>query len=73
MRRSALLGGERYDAARWWDFDLSDGVWADQRGWYFSLVGEHVSSPVRFLVHADGRVGVSDRGPFTEIARRSRI
>jgi hypothetical protein len=37
-------------------------AWGGTR-WYFSWIGEHLSSPVRFLVHTDGRVGVSDGGP----------
>lgn len=68
VRRSALLCGDHYDTTRLWDFDLEDDVWPDGRGWCFGWVGEHVSSPVRFLMHTDGRVGVSDGGPFLEIA-----
>jgi hypothetical protein len=68
VRRSALLHRERHDITRLWDFNLGDGLWQDGRGWYFGWVGEHVSSPVRFLAHTDGRVGVSDGGPFVEIA-----
>jgi len=68
VRRSALLHGDRHDVTREWDFDLEEGLWPDGRGWCFGWVGEHVSSPVRFLAHTDGRVGVSDGGPFVEIA-----
>ncbi|MFC7331087.1 hypothetical protein [Marinactinospora rubrisoli] len=68
VRRSALAGRTRHDLVRRWEFDLDDGIWADRRGWYFSWTGERVSSPVRSLVHTDGRVGVSDGGPFAEVA-----
>lgn len=68
VRRSALIGRERHDVSRRWDFDLDVGAWTDRHGWYFSWVGERVSSPVRFVLHTDGRVGVSDGGPFIEVA-----
>lgn len=68
VRRSALIGHQRYDVVRRWDFDLEDGIWADGRGWYFSWVGERVSTPVRFVVHTDGRAGASNGGPFIEVA-----
>ncbi|XRQ08670.1 hypothetical protein ACN3XK_71270 [Actinomadura welshii] len=68
VRRSVLVSGERWDVCRRWDFSLDEGIWADDRGWFFSWKGEHVSTPVRFLVHTDGRVGVSDGGPFIEVA-----
>jgi hypothetical protein len=68
VSRSALIGAERHDVTRLWDFDLGAGIWADGLGWSFEWTGEHVSSPVRFLVHTDGRVGVSDGGPFIDIA-----
>lgn len=68
VRRSVLVSGERWDVCRRWDFSLDEGIWADERGWFFSWTGEHVSTPVRFLVHTDGRVGVSNGGPFIEVA-----
>ncbi|GAA3948559.1 hypothetical protein GCM10023085_33570 [Actinomadura viridis] len=68
VRRSALVSGERHDDSRRWDFSLDEGIWADDRGWFFSWAGARVSSPVRFLIHTDGRVGVSDGGPFIEVA-----
>ncbi|WP_149260453.1 hypothetical protein [Actinomadura sp. K4S16] len=68
VRRSALIGRERFDVSRRWDFSLDEEIWADERGWFFSWTGERVSSPVRFLIHTDGRVGVSDGGPFIEVA-----
>lgn len=68
VRRSALIGHQRYDVVRQWDFDLEDGSWADRWGWYFSWAGQRVSAPVRFVVHTDGRVGVDDGGSFIEVA-----
>ncbi|MGI5170875.1 hypothetical protein ACQEU3_41640 [Spirillospora sp. CA-253888] len=68
VRRSALLGSERLDVVREWDFDLEDRMQAEENGWSFSWIGEHVSTPVRFLVHTDGRVGLSDGGAFIEVA-----
>lgn len=67
VRRSALIGHARYDVTRRWNFDLDDEIRTDHRGWCFGWIGEHVSSPVRFLAHTDGRVGVSDGGSFLEI------
>jgi hypothetical protein len=68
VRRSAFLGRDRYDVTRLWNFDLDEEIRKDGRSWCFGWTGEHVSSPVRFLAHTDGRVGVSDGGPFLEIA-----
>ncbi|MEW2354555.1 hypothetical protein [Spirillospora sp. NPDC029432] len=68
VRRSALLGSGRYDGLRGLEFDLLDQVRPVGRSWGFSWSGERVSSPVGFLVHTDGRVGVTDGGPFLEIA-----
>ncbi|MGY0235865.1 hypothetical protein [Longispora urticae] len=69
VRGSVLIGGVRHDHTRSWDFHVDDdGLTGDRRGWCFSWLGPHVSCPVRFLAHSDGRVGVSDGGPFLEIA-----
>ncbi|MGK5554740.1 hypothetical protein ACSNOI_24295 [Actinomadura kijaniata] len=68
VRRAALLGDQRHDVIREWDFDLGDRIRAERRGWSFSWIGERVSAPVGFLVHTDGRVGVSDGGAFIEVA-----
>ncbi|WP_158562837.1 hypothetical protein [Marinitenerispora sediminis] len=67
-RRSALVGGRRRDIVRSWEFDLADGVWPDGRGWCFAWTGERVSSPVNFLAHTDGRIGVGDGAAFIEVA-----
>ncbi|GII59838.1 hypothetical protein Pth03_82270 [Planotetraspora thailandica] len=68
VRRSVILDKTRHDMMRRWDFDLAANAWSDRCGWYFDWIGEHVSSPVRFLIHTDGRMGVSDGGPFLEVA-----
>ncbi|MFC1411990.1 hypothetical protein ACEZCY_22285 [Streptacidiphilus sp. N1-12] len=61
---------ERHDGLRDWHYDLDGTMWADPAGgWYFGWSGERVSSPVRYLVHTDGRVGVEDgSGTFLDIA-----
>ncbi|MFQ3560181.1 hypothetical protein QZN11_25740 [Streptomyces gramineus] len=70
VRSSYTVHGERHDRLRDWHYDLGQDVWADRaHGWYFDWFGERVSSPVRYLVHTDGRVGVTDGGgTFLEIA-----
>lgn len=70
VRRSCTIGGERRDSIRDWLYDLGQGMWSDPaRGWYFDWSGERVSSPVRYLVHSSGSVGVDDgSGAFLEIA-----
>ncbi|MET7402858.1 hypothetical protein ABZS66_56200 [Dactylosporangium sp. NPDC005572] len=66
VRRSVRIGDERHDTLRCWQFDLLDVVRAEHMGWSFAWDGEHVSSPVSYLVHTDGRFGVSAGGPFLE-------
>ena len=70
VRKGHTVRGERRDVLRDWHYDLGQGMWTDPaHGWYFDWFGELVSSPVRYLVHTDGRVGVDDgRGMFLEIA-----
>jgi len=70
VRNSYTVVGERHEVFRDWRYDLGEGMWTGSaRGWYFDWFGEHVSSPVRYLVHTDGRVGVDDGGgTFLEIA-----
>jgi len=68
VRRSVRLAGERYDTSRHWDFDLDDWVRRESRGWSFGWLGERVSSPVRYLVHTDGRFGIMLDGPFLEVS-----
>ncbi|MEV7394955.1 hypothetical protein [Streptomyces sp. NPDC091215] len=70
VRSSYTVQGERHDMLRDWHYDLGQGMWTGSaRGWYFDWFGERVSSPVRYLVHTDGRVGVDDGGgTFLEIA-----
>jgi hypothetical protein len=68
VRRSVLLAGERYDMSRRWDFELNGWVRREFRGWSFGWLGERVSSPVRYLVHTDGRFGVMLDGPFLEVS-----
>jgi hypothetical protein len=67
VRRSVRLGGERHEVVRRWSFDLDDWARAEPQGWSFGWTGEHVSSPVRYLVHTDGRFGVTSGGPFLEV------
>jgi hypothetical protein len=70
VRSSYTIKGERHEVVRDWQYDLGQSMWSDSaRGWYFDWFGERVSSPVRYLVHTDGRVGVDDGGgAFLEIA-----
>jgi hypothetical protein len=70
VRSSFTIEGERHEATRSWHYDLGQDMWADSSGgWYFDWFGEHASTPVRWLVHTDGRVGVDDGGgQFLEIA-----
>ncbi|KOV74078.1 hypothetical protein ADL00_03010 [Streptomyces sp. AS58] len=70
VRSSYIVQGERHDRLRDWHYDLGQGIWAGPaHGWYFDWFGERVSSPVRYLVHTDGRPGVDDGGgTFFEIA-----
>jgi hypothetical protein len=65
---AARLGNERYAAERVWSFDLDDLAWSDGRGGHFGWTGEHVSSPVRHVIHADGRAGVRVTHRFLEIS-----
>ena len=50
------------------DFVLEDWIRREPGGWSFGWAGEHVSSPVRCLVHSDGRFGVPAGGPFLEVS-----
>jgi len=70
VRRLLVLDGQRHEGAREWNYDLAAYAWADQAGgWHFDWIGERVSSPIRYLVHTDGRVGAEDgSGVFLEIA-----
>jgi hypothetical protein len=70
VRSSFTVKSERHEVVRSWQYDLGQNMWADSaRGWYFDWFGERVSTPVRYLVHTDGRVGVDDGGgEFLEIA-----
>lgn len=68
VRRVARLGDERHVAARIWDFDLGNLAWHDARGGHFDWTGEHVSSPVRHVLHADGRAGFRVTDRFLEIS-----
>ena len=66
VRRSVRVGDQRFDSVRRWQFDLVETMRAEWGGWSFGWYGECVSSPVSYLVHCDGRVGVSGGGPFLE-------
>ncbi|MBW8792640.1 MAG: hypothetical protein JF597_03315 [Streptomyces sp.] len=70
VRSSYTVQGERHDVLPDWHYDLGQGLWSGSaHGWYFDWLGERVSSPARYLVHTDGRVGVDDGGgTFLEIA-----
>ncbi|MET9877036.1 hypothetical protein ABZZ36_20755 [Actinacidiphila glaucinigra] len=70
VRSSYTIQGERHDMLREWHYDLGQRMaTGSTHGWYFDWFGERVSSPVRYLVHTDGRVGVDDGGgTFLEIA-----
>jgi hypothetical protein len=70
VRSSYTVEGERHEVLRDWHYDLGQDMWTDAaRSWYFDWFGERVSSPVRYLVHTDGSVGVEDGGGvFLEIA-----
>ncbi len=69
VRRSTVIGAVRYDVSRRWSFGLGDQLWPDPRGGYCDWFGEHVSSPIRWLLHADDRIGGSDGGPFLPVHR----
>ncbi|MFL6113481.1 MAG: hypothetical protein ACJ786_19285 [Catenulispora sp.] len=61
VRRSLTFNGERHERVHDWHYDLGRCLWADPNGGgYFDWIGERVSSPVRYLIHTDGRVGVED-------------
>ncbi len=68
VRRSVALPGMVREFEHRWDFDVGRWMRRDVRGWHFDFIGERVSSPVAYAVHTDGRVGVTDGGPFLEIA-----
>ncbi|SEG91328.1 hypothetical protein SAMN05216223_12384 [Actinacidiphila yanglinensis] len=70
VRSSCPVEDKRQEVLRDWHYDLGQGMWTGPaHGWYFAWLGERVSSPVRYLVHTDGRVGVDDGGGrFLEIA-----
>ena len=78
---AARFGGLRYDVrlsirftdgrrqiSRRWNFDLDGWIRREPHGWSFGWMGEEVSSPVRYLVHTDGRFGVLADGPFLEVS-----
>lgn len=66
VRRSIRLGEQRLDTVRRWEFDLDHWIRCEPDGWSFGWTGERVSSPVRYLVHTDGRFGVTLGGSFLE-------
>ncbi|GAB2621987.1 hypothetical protein Aab01nite_76960 [Paractinoplanes abujensis] len=66
VRRSARVGHDRWDIAREWRFDLDGWTRRERDGWTFGWIGEGVSSPVRHVLHTDGRFGVTDGGAFLE-------
>lgn len=70
VRNNYAFDGENHQVTHAWHYDLGHYVHEDPAcGWYFDWFGEHVSSPVRFLVHTNGRAGVDDGGgKFLEIA-----
>ena len=68
LRRSVFIGGDRHETVRQWRYDLLDRVRPEHSGWSFEWYGEHVSSPVFYLVHTDGRFGVSAGGPFLDVS-----
>ncbi|MET3423819.1 hypothetical protein BJ973_003031 [Actinoplanes tereljensis] len=68
VRHAVRWDGEPYETARRWDFVLEDWIRWEPGGWSFGWAGEHVSSPVRYLVHTDGRFGVTLGGSFLEVS-----
>jgi hypothetical protein len=66
VRSRVRMNGERYETVRRWEFALDDWIRREPSGWSFGWVGQHVSSPVRYLMRTDGRVGVTCGGPFLE-------
>ncbi|MFB9435784.1 hypothetical protein [Streptomyces showdoensis] len=75
VRHSWVVGGERYETARGWEYDhlgVNTQAWQDPRrgGWYFVWTGERVSKPCRDLVHTDGSVGTDVDGgsPYLPVA-----
>ncbi|XVU20991.1 hypothetical protein ACQPZJ_27395 [Actinoplanes sp. CA-054009] len=68
VRHRVRLDGELFETVRRWDFRLEDWIRCEPRGWSFGWVGERVSSPVRYLVHTDGRFGITVGGPFLEVS-----
>ena len=55
------------DAETEWGFDLGSRLCEERGGWSFDWRGEKAAVPVWFLAHTDGRMGVSDGGPFLEV------
>jgi hypothetical protein len=70
VRHSFTHREERHERVHEWRYDLGRYLWADHGGGgYFEWFGENVSTPVRYLIHTDGRVGVEDGTTvFLEIA-----
>ncbi|MFB8200392.1 hypothetical protein [Kitasatospora purpeofusca] len=63
VRSSCTVEGERREVSRDWHYDLGQSMWTSAAdGWHFDWFGERVSSPMRYLVHTDGRVGADDGG-----------
>lgn len=62
------FNGDPYERGRRWDFVLEDWIRCEPGGWSFGWDGEMVSSPVRYLVHTDGRFGVTYGGPFLGVS-----
>lgn len=70
VRHGFTVSGQHHECAYDWIYDLDECLWVnDSGGGYFDWFGERVSSPVHFLMHTDGRVGVEDGNTvFLEIA-----
>lgn len=67
VRRVVLLPDGPHLDQRWWIYDLDGYTQQYRRGWSFGWHGEHVSAPVRYLQHTDGRFGVTDSGEFIPV------
>ncbi|MET0135777.1 MAG: hypothetical protein ABW215_19525 [Kibdelosporangium sp.] len=69
VRRSFSAAGQRFEASTGWEYILGTEVWPDPTGGYFDWTGEHRATPVRYLLHSNGTVGVDDgSGIFLPIA-----
>ncbi|WP_179855689.1 hypothetical protein [Paractinoplanes atraurantiacus] len=68
IRHRVRSNADLLETVRRWDFLLDDWIRHEPNGWSFGWAGQHVSSPVRHLVHTDGRFGVTFGGPFLEVS-----